>query len=120
MQKTLKLNFKLEEPTHNGRIYLEHEFKLAIDKAMKKPILGFFNFSGNMKQPSLLDMMGRVVHYTISKEKEIWITVDIVAPHFNEEILEHCDITMASEAIQDEEGIVTDMAILHFYMGHQN
>lgn len=120
IQKTLKLNFKLEEPTANDTIYLEYEFKEAMDKAMKKPFLGFFNFQGNMQSPSLMDMLGRVVHYTINKQKEIWITVDIAAPHFNVEILDHCDITMAALAQKDEDGIATQLAILHFYMGHRD
>lgn len=119
MQKTLKLNFKLEEPTHNGTIYLEHEFREAMTTALNRPFLGFFNFSGDTQKPAILDMLGKVITYSINKDKEIFITLDIVAPNFNEEILNHCDITMASMAQLDGESIVTELAILHFFMGHR-
>lgn len=118
IQKTIKLNFKLEEPTANNTIYLEHEFREAMEKKMSSGIY-FYNFSGNMERPNIQDMLGRVVHYDINKNKEIYVTVDIVAPHFNEEILDHCDVTMASLAQKDEDGIATQLAILHFYLGHR-
>lgn len=119
IQKTLKLNFKLEEPTANDTIYLEYEFKEAMEKKLKGSGVYFYNFSGNVQTPSIQDMLGKVVNYNITKDKEIYVTIDIVAPHFNEEILDHCDITMAALAQKDEDGIATQLAVLHFYMGHK-
>lgn len=117
MIKTVSLNFKLDEPTHNGRIYPISEFRDAMDEALVGTLY-LYGYEGQRANPELKSMIGKVMSYVINADNSVSLNISFInnqQHQLNPEIFEKLDFTINAYGDINENKI-TGLKINHFYV----
>ena len=109
------LNFKVDERTLNGHIYMRKDMDKALDYIINKSNLWLVS-KISKNDPTIVnpsDIIGRCLSHNIDKDNNILIEISYLKgmhPY------SQFDITTASLGMLDKNGIVKDLIIIQLYI----
>lgn len=113
--RVVRVNFNVDEPTINGRIYPKEVFKKAMDEWMTRTVKVCYDWMGAVEKPDLMSMIGQVSSYEITDDNKIMLTTQML-PRFNEQVEELADFTLAILGTVNEDNTVNVKSISHAYL----
>jgi hypothetical protein len=108
----IKVNFKTDEPTVNGRIYPKEVLKKAFDERLEGSLFVTEKFDMEAVGVPVSDIIAEVKDYEITEKNEIIVDIN---PIRRKELLERNDIKLTTAgyaSLKNNEKIVGDDFIL--------
>ena len=110
------LNYKVDEKTPNGRVYLRKDMDEALTKAIKRNLWLVSKMSKNQDPAMILpqNIVGKCIGYSIDIDDNIFVEINYLKGFTT--AYKPFDITTASFGFVDKKGIVKDLVISQLYM----
>lgn len=114
----ITLNFKVDEPTVNGRVYPKELFESAMNRRMQDDkTMPLYGIGYDATKPLLKDIIGVVKSYNIKEDGTITAEVK---PTIDEEMfnlmMSQCIVTSSAIGDFNEDKVMTEVNFRAFYL----